>query len=50
LKTWKGDPNNLKAAQEALIKVAEANGQATKGEYKGGALASESLYVKNYTY
>lgn len=53
LKTWKGDAGNVKAAQQALIKRAKANSEASLGKYKGDAAdssASESLYVKNYVY
>jgi hypothetical protein len=36
LKTWKGNAENLLAAQAVFAKIAEANGQATLGQYKGG--------------
>lgn len=49
LKAWGGKKENLKAAQEAFMKRAKANGEATLGigdlEAKG-----ESLHVKNYVY
>ncbi|KAJ1965873.1 Fructose-bisphosphate aldolase 5, cytosolic [Dispira parvispora] len=53
LKTWVGSPENVKAAQDALIVRCQANSQAALGKYQGGAggaAASESLYVKNYKY
>ncbi|KAJ1987760.1 hypothetical protein H4R33_002722 [Dimargaris cristalligena] len=53
LKTWSGKPENVKAAQDALMVRAKANSQAALGQYQGGAggnAASESLYVKNYKY
>jgi len=53
LKTWKGDASNVKAAQEAFLVRAKANSEAAQGLYKGDGAsekASESLYVKNYSY
>ena len=50
LKAWKGNDNNIKAAQDTFIKVAEANGKAQVGTYEGGALESQSLCVANYVY
>ncbi|KAL6780827.1 FBA6 [Auxenochlorella protothecoides x Auxenochlorella symbiontica] len=49
LKAWGGKAENVKAAQEAFIARASANGQATLG--KGDLNATgESLYVKDYKY
>lgn len=53
LKAWGGKSSNVKAAQDALIERCRANGLAQLGKYKAsgkGSAASESLYVKNYTY
>merc|ERR1711998_538937 len=50
LKAWKGQADNVKAAQEALLVRASANGAAAKGEYKGGSGDTSSTYVANYTY
>lgn len=50
LKAWLGKEENVKAAQDALLTRAKANGAATKGEYAGGSGSSESLMVKNYVY
>ena len=53
LKTWLGKEENVKAAQEALLKRAKANSQAAEGKYAGDAAdesAKQSLYVRNYTY
>lgn len=53
LKTWKGEPGNLKNAQEALKKRAAANSMASVAKYqKVGAdsAANESMYVKDYKY
>ncbi|XP_010252855.1 PREDICTED: fructose-bisphosphate aldolase, cytoplasmic isozyme 1-like [Nelumbo nucifera] len=53
LKTWGGKKENVKAAQEAFLARCKANSVATLGKYtggSGGALASESLYVKGYKY
>lgn len=35
IKTWKGSPENVEAAQSALLKRAQLNSQASQGEYKG---------------
>ena len=53
LKAWRGKPENVEAAQQALLRRAEANAKATLGQYEGGVggdAARESLFVSNYTY
>ena len=50
LKAWKGNPENVKAAQDTLMVRAKANGEAQKGEYEGGSGETASLFVKNYSY
>lgn len=52
LKTWNGEPDNVKAAQDQLLARARANGAASKGEYVPGSEPSlfESLFVSNYVY
>ncbi|XP_074566533.1 fructose-bisphosphate aldolase, chloroplastic-like isoform X1 [Curcuma longa] len=53
LKTWGGRPENVKAAQEALLTRAKANSLAQLGKYTGegeSAEAKEGMYVKNYSY
>jgi fructose-bisphosphate aldolase class I len=53
LKAWRGLPENVEAAQQALSKRAEANSLATLGKYQGGVggeAANESLFVSNYVY
>mmetsp|Transcript_29492 Transcript_29492/g.44651 ORF Transcript_29492/g.44651 Transcript_29492/m.44651 type:complete len:398 (+) Transcript_29492:308-1501(+) len=52
LKTWNGEDDNIKAAQDQLLARARANGAASKGEYKPGSEPSlqEALYVANYVY
>jgi len=53
LNSWKGEPANLAAGQAALMKRAKANSEACRGKYGGDAAdagATQSLYVKNYTY
>merc|ERR1719353_2803925 len=52
IKTWKGDPKNVEAAQKQLLARAQANSEASKGEYVPGSQPSdeESLFVKNYVY
>lgn len=37
LKAWQGKEENVKAAQDALMARARANGEASRGEYAGGA-------------
>lgn len=52
LKAWDGKKENVEAAQKALLARAQANSEASKGEYVAGSQPSnfESLYVKNYVY
>jgi fructose-bisphosphate aldolase class I len=57
LDVWKGHPENVAAAQAALIHRARANGLANLGKYSGEEGASKqvgsdnlSLYQENYTY
>ena len=52
IKTWKGEAGNVDAAQKQLLARAQANGEASKGEYVPGSQPSdeESLFVKNYVY
>ncbi|KAG1354512.1 fructose-bisphosphate aldolase 1, chloroplastic [Cocos nucifera] len=53
LKTWGGRPENVKAAQEALLVRAKANSLAQLGKYTGEGESEESkkgMFVKGYTY
>ena len=53
LKTWGGRPENVKAAQDALLLRAKANLAAQLGKYTGEGESEESkqgMYVKNYSY
>merc|ERR1719183_3111453 len=52
IKKWMGKPENKAAAQAQLLARAQANSEASKGEYKPGSQPSdeESLYVKDYSY
>lgn len=51
LKTWHGDQNNVRKAQEALLVRAKANSLAAQGKHEGGSAGStESTYVKGYRY
>jgi len=51
LKAWQGKPENVKAAQDALLARAKANAEATTGQYAGGAAGdTSSQYVANYAY
>ncbi|KAJ1264977.1 hypothetical protein BS78_08G041800 [Paspalum vaginatum] len=53
LKTWGGQPENVKAAQDALLLRAKANSLAQLGKYTSdgeAAGAKEGMFVKNYSY
>merc|ERR1712216_491425 len=52
IKIWGGKDDKYKAAQEQLLARAQANSEASKGEYVPGSQPSieESLFVKNYAY
>lgn len=53
LKTWGGRPENVKAAQDALLVRAKANSLAQLGKYTGegeSEEAKEGMFVKGYTY
>jgi fructose-bisphosphate aldolase class I len=52
IKIWGGKDDKYKAAQEQLLARAQANSEASKGEYTPGSQPSieESLFVKNYAY
>jgi len=53
LKTWGGKEENVKAAQEALLKRAAANSAAQMGQYdpsKEAKSASEGMFQKGYVY
>jgi len=48
-----GKKENVAKAQEVLLERAKANSLANLGKYTGGSAggaASQSLYVKGYTY
>lgn len=50
LKAWQGKPENVEAAQAALLERASANGAAALGTYKGGSGDTSSQFVANYRY
>eukprot|EP00753_Platysulcus_tardus_P008036 PLAT15567.1.p1 GENE.PLAT15567.1~~PLAT15567.1.p1 ORF type:complete len:379 (+),score=212.76 PLAT15567.1:64-1137(+) len=54
LSVWKGEDENIEAAQAALLLRARCNSLAAKGEYDPSAetadAADVSLHVKDYTY
>ncbi|XAR72767.1 Fructose-bisphosphate aldolase [Bertholletia excelsa] len=53
LKTWGGRPENVKAAQEALLVRAKANSLAQLGKYTGEGESEEAkkgMFVKGYVY
>ena len=50
LKAWSGKPENVEAAQKALLERASANGAAALGKYEGGSGSTASDFVANYRY
>jgi len=52
IKAWEGKPENVEKAQKLLVGRAQANSEASKGDYVAGSQPSTegSLYVKNYVY
>ena len=50
LKAWGGKKDNLAAGAKEFMSRAQANGQATKGQFAGEAANGESLHVKGYKY
>jgi len=53
LKAWGGKDENIKAAQDMLKALAQANGMAAMGKYNASAghpSVTGQLYVKNYVY
>ena len=53
LKTWLGKPENVKAAQEALLARARANSLANLGKYKAGmekSLDKAGTFEAGYKY
>jgi len=53
LKAWGGKDENIKAAQNELVKRASSNGAAAMGKYDGhsaGAAGGDSLFVANHAY
>ena len=50
LDVWKGQPENKQAAQETLLKRAQANGLASNGEYVNETTDNQSLHEKDYVY
>jgi fructose-bisphosphate aldolase class I len=53
LKTWGGRPENIKAAQDALLTRAKANSLAQLGKYTGEGESEEAkkgMFVKGYVY
>jgi fructose-bisphosphate aldolase class I len=47
---WKGAPENKDAAQQMLLKRAQANGLASNGEYVAESADAVSLHEKDYVY
>lgn len=53
LKTWRGEPGNIEAAQQALLVRAKANSLAQLGKYDPSGESEEAkkgMYEKGYTY
>lgn len=53
LKAWNGKAENVEKAKKVFLERCKANGEAQLGTYKGGAGgadASKTLYVANYSY
>ena len=52
LKAWQGKPENIAAAQSALLARAQANSEAQQGIYVAGSQPSAdgTLFVKGYKY
>jgi fructose-bisphosphate aldolase class I len=54
LRAWGGKKENIKAAQDELIKRARANGEAAVGKYAAGSVSGasgdQSLFVANHAY
>lgn len=54
LRAWGGKPDNVKAAQDELIKRAKANGMAAQGQYQAGSVvgqaADQGLFIKDHNY
>ncbi|KAG8230871.1 hypothetical protein J437_LFUL011512 [Ladona fulva] len=54
LKAWAGKTENVKTAQEELIKRAKANGDASLGKYNPGSIqgvaADVGLFIKDHNY
>lgn len=53
LSAWKGKPENIKKAQDELMKRATACGAASLGKYSGGVggvAGDQSLFVANHAY
>lgn len=53
LQTWKGKPENVKAAQDVLMHRARCNSLAALGKYEGeetAGAAAQSLHVKDHQY
>ncbi|KAI5004059.1 fructose-bisphosphate aldolase 1, chloroplastic-like [Hordeum vulgare subsp. vulgare] len=53
LKTWQGQPENIEAAQKALLVRAKANSLAQLGSYTGEGESDEAkkgMFQKGYTY
>jgi len=48
--TWKGDANNVNAAQEVFLKRARYNSDAQLGKYVASGATDESLFEKDYKY
>lgn len=54
LRAWQGKDENVGAAQDELLKRAQANSLAALGQYSAGSIQSKAgeqgLFVKNHAY
>jgi fructose-bisphosphate aldolase class I len=53
LQAWHGKPENIKTAQDELLKRAKADGEAAQGKYTGWAATAageKSLFVADHKY
>ncbi|XP_067014990.1 fructose-bisphosphate aldolase [Anabrus simplex] len=54
LRAWSGKADNVKAAQDELIKRAQANGNAALGKYEAGSVTGKAadvgLFIKDHNY
>ena len=50
LDAWKGKKENVKKAQDQLMKNALRNSEAALGQYKGGQASDKNVFEAGYVY